>query len=125
MRRHLLAASARPSCSPFPRTPRSGRRPCPDATGDRPVASGDLAGLRCDVTALGGRVESSPATVTTTGRTVRITAPYALGPRRGALLIHGTAIASVRHTGVIVDVSPATSAETRDHADNGIDHVLP
>lgn len=185
MRRHLLAALC--ACLLLAVPAHAAQRPAtvPDATGDWPVASGDLAGMRlygvtvdgvralradvtfagvpaagttfravvetkacgwwslsvnrygtplqnaalerygCDLTALGGPVESSPATFTVTGKTVRITAPYALGLRRGARLVHGAATASVQYTGVIVYVPPAKSAETGDYAGNGIDYVLP
>jgi hypothetical protein len=185
MRRHLLTALCASVLLAAPA--HAAQRPAsvPDTTGDWPVASGDLVGMRlyavtahgvrslradvtfadvpavgttfraivetkacgwwslsvnrygtplqnaalerygCDLTALAAPVETGPATFTVVGKTVRITAPYALGLGRGARLVHGTALASMQYAGVLVAVPPAKSVETGDYADNGIDYVLP
>jgi hypothetical protein len=64
-------------------------------------------------------------TFTVTGRTLRVTAPYGVGLRKGSRLTHGGASAATAF--VALGAGPPVGKEviTGDLAGNGIDLVLP
>jgi hypothetical protein len=89
-----------------------------------PEQSASLQHFPCSVTGLPGSDASIAATFAVTGKTLRLTAPYGLGLRRGTRLTYGGASAATYFLGLFVGPPANQDVLTGDIAMNGIDYVL-
>jgi hypothetical protein len=90
-----------------------------------PEEFASLQHFPCALTGLPASDAAVAGTFTVTGKTLRVTAPYGVGLRRGSHLTYGGASAATAFVGFFVGPPVGKGVLTGDLAGNGIDFVLP